>query len=193
MHCLPNPHTHELASSPDCVGHHRRRHGDSRPTACRGCLLNVGLTISHPPRDAASNEVPGDPQRRKCPLFDVCKILGALCSRSAIRSLSVAIGPTLLPILDGLIPGWGPYRDVAGGRHDAKPREVPNAKGRKALARHRGRPAVTKLARLATLRQVGTLREGLLEPPRSIRWKVARRQGIEQMKDQGQRCRQGQL
>ena len=33
--------------------------------------------------------------------------------------------------------------------------------------------------------QDGTLREVLLEPPRNIRWKVVRRQWIEQRKDQG--------
>ena len=65
--------------------------------ACQGCLL----TILHPTKD-------------------VCQIPGAPCSGSAIRSPSLETGPTLLPNLDGLIPGWGPSRSRRGWRPVSK-------------------------------------------------------------------------
>ena len=60
-----------------------------------------------------SSGVLADPQGRRYSLLDVCKIPRALCSRSAIRSPSVAMRPTLQPNLD--VKGVLRDRDVPGG------------------------------------------------------------------------------
>ena len=75
--------------------------------ACDGGLLNVGLTISHPPPDVfvstSFKQVLVDPLKSTCPLLDACKIPGAPCSESAI-SPSLITSATLLPNPEKVVP-----------------------------------------------------------------------------------------